>query len=257
MDRVVGQVVGFVVLLAVFTTLERAFALHKEQSVFRKGWRTDVAHFFLNRFLIDAGSFVVVVILAILLRWAVNGELQNFVAGQPWIVQFLEAVLIVNVVGYFAHRLSHTIPFLWKFHAIHHSSENLDWLAAARVHPVDQIISRAMMFVPLYVLGFSKEVFGAYVFFALLHAIFIHSNVRFRFKFLRGIITTPEYHRWHHSNHPEARNKNFAGELPLIDKIFGTYYLPEDNNAKKYGTDEPVPQGYFSQMKYPFRKTAI
>jgi sterol desaturase/sphingolipid hydroxylase (fatty acid hydroxylase superfamily) len=144
---------------------------------------------------------------------------------------------------------------LWKFHAVHHSSENLDWLASARLHPLDQIFSRAVMFVPLYVLGFTKEVFGAYIFFAIIHGIFIHSNVRFRLKFLRNIITTPEYHRWHHSNHAEARNKNFAGELPILDKIFGTFYLPKEKVPNIYGISTPIPQSYLAQLKFPFKKS--
>lgn len=255
MQMFIGQLIALFVLFMIFTPVERFFALHNGQKIFRKGWLTDISHFLFNRFLIDIGSFFGVVFLAVLFRWLLNSSFQEAVAAQPFLLQFIEAVTLVNICGYFAHRLLHTIPFLWKFHSIHHSSENLDWLAAARVHPVDQIFSRAFAFVPLYVLGFTKEVFGVYIAFALVHAIFIHSNVRFKFGFLRGIITTPEYHHWHHSNHPEARNKNFAGELPILDRIFGTMYLPNEKSPKIYGISDPIPQNYLGQLKFPFRKS--
>ncbi len=252
MRVIFGQIIALFVLFVIFAPLERIFALHKEQKIFRKGWRTDILHFLFNRFLVDIGSFIVVVILAVFFRSFINTDFQNAVAAQPFLLQFVEAFLIVNICGYFSHRLSHTVPFLWKFHAVHHSSENLDWLASARLHPLDQIFSRIVMFVPLYILGFTKEVFGAYIFFALVHAIFIHSNVRFRLNFLRYIITTPVYHRWHHSNDPQARNKNFAGELPVLDYIFGTMYLPKEKMPQTYGISEPIPQSYAAQLKFPF-----
>jgi sterol desaturase/sphingolipid hydroxylase (fatty acid hydroxylase superfamily) len=248
----IGQIVALFVLFVIFAPIERVFAMHREKKIFRKGFRTDIFHFLFNRFLTDIGTFIAVVFIAILFSWFISSELQTLVASQPFWLQFLEAVLIVNVGAYFAHRLAHTVPFLWKFHSVHHSSEELDWLAAARVHPLDQVFSRALVIVPLYVLGFTKEVFGAYLVLALFHGIFIHSNVRFKFKFLRGIITTPEYHHWHHSNHPEAFNKNFAGELPILDMLFGTYYLPKEKVAKTYGISEPMPKGYLAQLKFPF-----
>lgn len=254
MELIVGQFAGLFIFFVIFTPLERIFALHREQRIFREGWRTDVVHFLLNRFLVDAGSFVVIVVLAIFWHWVINPEFQARVAAQPAILQFLEAVLLIDVLGYFYHRLCHTSPLLWKFHAVHHSSEKMDWLAAARVHPLDQIFARAFVFVPLYALGFNEKTFGAVVVVFVFQGIFLHSNVRFRFRFLRWIIATPEYHHWHHSNDPQARNKNFAGQLPILDWLFGTLYLPKNKMPQTYGISEPMPKGYFAQLKFPFRK---
>lgn len=251
-----GQFIALFVLFVIFAPVERMFALRQEQKIFRKGWRTDILHFLFNRFLVDVGSFLAVVILAVLFHRFVNSEFQTAVAAQPFLLQFIEAILIVNVGAYFAHRLAHTIPFWWKFHAVHHSSDQLDWLASARLHPLDQVFSRAIAFVPLFIFGFTREVFGAYIFLALAQGIFNHSNVRFRFGFFKWIITTPEYHHWHHSNDPAARNKNFAGQFPVLDLIFGTMYLPEDKRPETYGTDDPVPNGYLAQLRYPFRKVS-
>lgn len=243
MNEIIGQFAALFIFFVIFTPLERLFALRREQKIFREGWLTDAIHFLLNRFLIDGGSLVVIVILAIFWRWIINPEFQAQVAAQPFLLQFLEAVLIVDVFSYFYHRLSHASPLLWKFHAIHHSSAQMDWLASARLHPLDQIFSRVFSFVPLYALGFTKETFGAYLFFAVFVAVFNHSNVRLRFGFLRWIIVTPEYHHWHHSNDAEAQNKNFSGQLPLLDWLFGTLYLPKNKAPQSYGISAPVPKG--------------
>jgi len=255
MKEIIGQFVALFVFFVIFTPLEHFFALRREQKIFREGWLTDVVHFLLNRFLIDGGSFLVIAVLAVFWRWIISPEFQARVAAQAFLLQFLEAVLIVDLLGYFYHRWSHKSPLLWKFHAVHHSSEKMDWLASARVHPLDQISQRAVTFVPLYALGFTKETFGAYLILAIFVAVFNHSNVRLKFKFLRWLIVTPEYHHWHHSNDPEARDKNFSGQLPLLDLLFGTFYLPKNKMPQTYGIDEPMPKGYAAQMMFPFRKT--
>lgn len=255
MQEIYKQLFVLFLFFVIFTPLERFFALRREQKVFREGWRTDVIHFLLNRFLIDGGSFVVVVILMIFWHWAISPNFQAKVAAQPFLLQFIEAVLIVDLIGYFYHRLSHTSPTLWRFHAVHHSSAQMDWLAAARLHPLDQIFSRALMFVPLYALGFTKETFGAYLVFGAFQAIFIHSNIRFRFGILRWIIATPEYHQWHHSSDEEAKNKNFAGQFPILDFVFGTLYLPKNKMPQTYGISELMPKGYTAQLMFPFRKS--
>ncbi|MBS1796646.1 MAG: sterol desaturase family protein [Acidobacteria bacterium] len=237
---------------AIMTPLERLFALRREQKIFRAGWRTDVVHFLVDRFLIDAGSAVLILILMVFWHWIVSPDFQAGVAAQPFLLQFFEAVLVVDIIGYFYHRWTHTSPFLWKIHSVHHSPTQMDWLAGARIHPLDQIFHRAVTFVPLYALGFTKETFGAYLVFGAIQALFIHSNVRFRFGFLRWIVATPEYHHWHHSRDPEAQNKNFAGQLPFLDWIFGTAYLPKNKRPQAYGISEPMPPGYWAQLKYPF-----
>lgn len=236
----------------IFIPLERLFALRPDQKIFRRGWRTDIVHFLFTRSLSDIAAFVIVGFLILLVHGLISPAFQNAVAAQNRGLQFLEAVLIANVGGYVGHRLSHSVPFLWRFHSVHHSSSEMDWLAAARVHPLDQIVTKALVVLPLYFMGFSKATFGAYIALATLHAVFIHANIRFKLRPLRWIITTPAFHHWHHSADAEAQDKNFAGELPLLDLMFGTFHLPKDRLPETYGTRDSVPSGYFAQMRYPF-----
>ena len=257
METIIGQFFGLFLFFAIFTPLERYFALRKEQKIFREGWLTDVIYLLFNRFLVDGGSFVVIVVLAIFWRWAINPDFQARVAAQPFLLQFFEALFLLEVLGYFYHRLSHASPLLWKFHSVHHSSTQMDWLASARGHALDQIFARAFFFVPFYALGFSEKILGGFVIILAINGIYLHSNMRFRFKFLRWLIVTPEHHHWHHSNDLEARNKNFAAIFPLMDWIFGTLYLPKNKMPNTYGISEEMPKGFWKQLKYPFGKLGL
>ena len=245
---------GLIVGALIFIPLERLFALHQEQRIFRRGWLTDVFHFLFTRTIANACAFLLVGSLILLIHGLVSPVFHSAVAAQSRGLQLLEAVLIANAGGYIGHRLSHRVPFLWRFHSVHHSINEMDWLAAARVHPLDQIVTKALTIAPLYVMGFSKATFGAYIGLATVHAVFIHANVRIKFGPLRWLIGSPEFHHWHHSADAAAHNKNFAGELPLLDLLFGTFYLPKGRMPERYGVLEPVPIGYLGQMLYPFRR---
>jgi sterol desaturase/sphingolipid hydroxylase (fatty acid hydroxylase superfamily) len=246
-------VAAFIIVLVVFVPFERLFALRR-QRVFRKGWLTDLAHFFVSYFLVQVGVFLVFVLMTLLLGWAVSPGFQASVAAQPGWLQFLEAFLIAELAFYLAHRLSHEVPFLWRFHSVHHSIEEMDWLASARIHPVDQVFVKSMMILPLYVMGFTEQTFGAYLALTALQAIFVHANVRFRFGPLRWVFSTPEFHHWHHAVETQAHDKNYAGQLPLLDLLFGTLYMPKGAMPEAYGIAEPVPSNYLGQMAHPFRR---
>jgi sterol desaturase/sphingolipid hydroxylase (fatty acid hydroxylase superfamily) len=244
---------GFLVLCFVFIPLEGLFALHKEQKIFRKGWFNDLIHLFVNQFLVNLGLLIVLGGLLITSDYLVSHRLQEAVARQPRWLQFIEAVFVADLGFYTAHRLAHAVPWLWRFHAVHHSVEEMDWLASARLHPFDQILGKTMTILPLYILGFSKATFGFYLGLAAFQAVFIHANVRFKFGPLRWLMATPEFHHWHHSNQPESYNKNFAGQLPWLDWLFGTLHMPNGRMPEKYGINESIPNNYASQILYPFR----
>ncbi len=250
----VKLLVGFVVLLLIFVPLERLFTLRKEQRIFRKGWLNDLIHFSVNNFLVQLGLIFLAILFLPFLRRLVNADFQASVAAQPQWLQFVEAVLIAEVSFYFIHRLSHTVPWLWKFHAVHHSIEEMDWLASARLHPVDLIIGKGFVVVPLYLMGFTASTFGFYLVISAFQAIFVHSNVRINFGPLRWLINTPELHHWHHSDDRGTHNKNFCG-LPLVDWLFGTLYLPTGQMPRKYGIQELIPQHYLKQLTYPFHRS--
>ena len=173
----------------------------------------------------------------------------------PFVVQVLIAILAADLGITLVHLASHKIGLLWRFHAVHHSIEEMDWLAAGRLHPLDSAFTTACFLTPLIVLGYDGGVFaGATVFITAL-AIFQHANVRLRFPGLRWVINTPQWHHWHHSAHREALNKNFG--LPVVDLLFGTAHLPKGVYATEFGIPDPVPEAsYARQMVYPFTREA-
>jgi lathosterol oxidase len=235
-----------------FVPLERAFARVREQRIFRKGWRTDLAHFGVSHLLVQVTVFLTMLPATLFFRWAVNDRFQAAVAAQPVWLQFLEALVAADLFAYVAHRLFHEIPALWRFHQIHHSSEQLDWLASSRLHVVDVVVTRAFGFLPLYVIGFSPAALAAYLAWASFQGIWIHSNLRFHFGPLRHLIATPQFHHWHHS--ATVYNRNFAVHLPIIDRLFGTHYLPGDRWPEQYGIEgNPVPDGYLAQLLHPVK----
>ena len=175
-----GQLaVGLVVLAAIFVPMERVFALNN-QPIFRKGWRTDAVHFVVNNLLTTLLLIVAVVTAGAVLTAVVPGSLRAAVAHQPVPLQVGEAFLLAEVFGYWGHRAAHTVPWLWKFHRVHHSIREMDWLAAGRLHPVDQAFIRSCAVLPIVALGFARGALGAFVAFTTLQAIFVHANVRFR-----------------------------------------------------------------------------
>ena len=246
-------VLELLVLGLIFIPLERHFALH-HQRIFRQGWQTDLKHFFVSHAGVQLLSFAVLIPAQTFFAWAVKYDFQAIVAAQPVWLQFIEILLAADLVTYWVHRAFHQLPFLWHFHAIHHSSREMDWLAGSRIHIVDALATRSAAFIPIFVLGFSQAALVAYVAFVSFHAVYIHSNTRWRFPVLRWLIATPEYHHWHHTSDEEGLDKNFAAFLPLWDRLFGTVHLP-DHWPEKYGTvDFQPPESWLGQLAYPFTR---
>jgi len=240
-------------LSAIFVPIELLFGRLRQQPIFRPEWRTDLWHFGVSHLLVQLTVFLTMAPAAIFFRWAVAPELQAAVAAQPLVLQFVEVLVVADLTQYTVHRLFHQVPWLWRFHAIHHSSRQMDWLAGSRLHLVDIVVTRGLSFVPLYVLGFAQGAVFVYVLFVSFQAVLIHANVSWRFGPLRFILATPQYHHWHHAVEPV--DVNFAVHLPVIDRIFGTQYLPRDRWPSAYGlAGPPVPSGYWSQLAYPFRR---
>ena len=244
-------VVSFLVLAAIFVPLERRLPL-RPQRVLRPRWRTDVVHFWVNNLLALVGVVAVLIPLIAVGRAILPAGVAATVQSQPAGLRFLEALGLAEVCAYWSHRASHRVGILWRFHAIHHSIEELDWLAAARLHPVDQAFRQTCVAFPLLLLGFSRGTFVAVAGFFGFQAILVHSNVRITFGPLRWLIATPEFHHWHHSSDPAAYNSNFAGEFPLLDALFGTLHLPRREWPAAYGIDRSLPEGYLRQLAVPF-----
>ncbi len=256
-STLVGISVWFAVLLIVFAPIEKIFG-NRSQKIFRKYFGADTFYYFLNGILPKLLLVSSLSAVAAGLHHLIPIAFYSSVAETPLWLR-LNAALIVNEIGgYWGHRWSHEVPFLWRFHAIHHSAEEIDWLVTSRAHPVDMYFTRLCAMVPLYVLGLAQPVGNrldlvpmAVTFITMFWAYFIHANVRWRFGWLEWLISTPAFHHWHHTNDgPDLIDKNFAAMLPWVDKCFGTLYLPREWPAK-YGSDTPVASDLAGQLLDP------
>jgi lathosterol oxidase len=248
-------VLNLLLYSAVFIPLERLFALRGDQHVFRRQWLVDLTYFFVNSLLIEVLTILTLAPALVLFDWARVDALRSTVGSLPLIVQLPALVLVADFTQYWVHRSFHASRILWPFHAIHHSIEQMDWLAGSRLHLVDVILTRGLTYVPIFVLGFSEPALMVYVFLVAAQATFIHANVRWHFRAIERVVVTPAFHHWHHGAEPEAVDKNFAVHTPVFDMLFGTYYLPNRWPAS-YGLAHrrDVPARWVSQLVYPFRR---
>jgi sterol desaturase/sphingolipid hydroxylase (fatty acid hydroxylase superfamily) len=254
------------IVMVVLVPLERLFPLHP-QKIFRKGFLTDLGYYFLNNIAPKLLLIPPIALLAWVLHFLVPAGFHAQVAAQPVWLRVLGALVVGEIGFYWGHRWSHEIPFLWRFHAIHHSAEEMDWLVGSRAHPLDFVFTRLCGFIPMYVLGLSQPtarnsidvVTFLVIFISTLWGFFVHSNLKWRFGPLEWLVSTPAFHHWHHT-YDGPINKNYAPLLPFIDVLFRTHYRQGRQWPERYGTEREVPQGLLAQLvdplMPPFRTTS-
>ncbi len=267
LDRLPALIIGLGVLAIVFGIVERRWPSVRNQRRLRQGLLTDLAWYAVTPTVgkLFTGIVVAVSVLTLARIFGVGLTIEHLrglavrdtaVGRQPVGLQLVEFLLLADFLGYWQHRAFHSIGRLWRVHAVHHSSTELDWLSAVRVHPLNDAISNTIVAAPLLLLGFSRLTVAAYLPFLTLYAIALHANVSWGYGALRYVIASPAFHRWHHSAEAAALNRNFAGMFPVWDLVFGTFYLPKDRRARSFGVvGSALPSGFVGQLLYPFRST--
>ena len=237
-----GPAIGFdwflldmFLMALIYVPLERLWPQYPEQGTFRKDWVLDVVYFMSTHLPIQILSFMVLLPATLATKYLGIPALQHAIARLPWLLQFFLAIVVADIAEYFIHLALHKVPFLWRFHAVHHSSKALDWIAGSRSHFVDDTLVRGAVLLPL-MFGFSQAIMFAYLIFVTLHATWTHCNFGPNAKWLEKFLVMPRYHHWHHTSQKEGIDKNFAIHFPWIDKLFGTYYYP-DHWPERYGLD--------------------
>ncbi len=254
-----GSAIALLLLSVVFGLLERRFAALPRTSIWRRERLVDFLYWFFTPLVTRAiSSALAGVAFFILARLTGRGLGSSWFASQPTPLQWIEVLIGGDLIGYAVHRLFHRQP-LWRLHAIHHSSETLDWLAAARVHPLNEAIARVLQLIPMFLLGFDPRVIVAAVPFLTFYAIVLHANVSWDFGALRYVIASPRFHRWHHTSEAEGMDRNFAGLFPWIDLLFGTFYMPAGQEPRRFGVlNQPsIPANFVAQLAYPFRRQKV
>lgn len=245
-------ILAFLGSVFVFTTLEVVLPKYKNQGILRPEWDIDLFYFCFNHLAISA-----IIIFANYhvshFDWLVSADLQGFVSAIPVWVQVVLIILAADFVLYWEHRAYHEITAIWPVHAVHHSVEQLDWLAGSRGHVIQVFLERATVMIPLYVFGFSPDALNVYVVFAALHAVLIHCNTRLAFGPFKYVFVTPQYHHWHHASDASAIDTNYCAHTVIFDRLFGTYHMPSKHWPFEYGTTKPLPKTVWGQLLYPLK----
>lgn len=258
MDRLADLLDFRLFLLAalLFVPLELLLAKKKDQPILRRQWSLDLVYVFVNGILIRLCLVGVAALLLTASPVLIPAGLRAAVASQPLWLQLIEVMLLADLGLYFTHRAFHAVPALWRIHQVHHSIEAMDWLAAHRVHPIDQVLTKTASFLPLFALGFSGTAIGLFGLIFQFHALLVHANIRLSFGPLNRLIVSPEFHHWHHERDRAAWDRNFAAQFAFFDWLFGTAYQPKDRMAANFGIGEQLPESYGGQLLHPFRRSA-
>ncbi len=247
--------IDILISVIIFIPIELFIPKRPDQTKFHEEWRTDLIYFVISHLFIQVFGVLIKLPAEVVFSKVGLTSLQLWIQSIWFVPQLFIALVISDLFQWTAHYIFHKIPFLWRFHSVHHSIKEIDWLAGSRIHFVDLIGVRAFSFLPLYVLGFSPSVFTTYIIIVSFQAVLAHSNTRINFGIFRYLIVTPQYHHWHHADDPKAYNKNFAIHFPFIDMIFGTYFPIGESWPEKTGLGKvKFPKGFIRQFIFPFFK---
>ena len=245
-------ILAFLLSVFFFMTLEKLFPKYRNQVILRKEWGLDLFYFCFNHLALSA-ILLYANYHVTHFDWAVNISFQQWVQSLSVIVQVVAIIICADFVLYWEHRLFHEVKVLWPVHAVHHSVETMDWLAGSRGHFIQVFSERAMVLVPLYLLGADRAALDIYVSFAALQAILIHCNTNIKFGWLKYIFVTPQFHHWHHSSEKPAIDTNYSAHLVLFDRLFGTYHMPNKHWPAEYGTTKKLPSTFLGQLWHPVK----
>jgi sterol desaturase/sphingolipid hydroxylase (fatty acid hydroxylase superfamily) len=173
-------------------------------------------------------------------------------AALPLPVQMIIFLVGEDIIMYWSHRWFHG-QRMWKYHAVHHSTEELEWISAARFHPVDLFLRGVSSDVIMLLIGISPNVLVVLGPLTIAHSAFVHANLDWTLGPFKYVIAGPVFHRWHHTAADRGGEKNFAPTFPILDIIFGTFYMPKGELPDHYGVAErEFPTSFPAQLVHPF-----
>jgi len=250
--------VWLVLLAGIFALIESRWALHP-QKFLRKAFGTDLVYYFLSAITPKLVLLVPMTMLAAAVHRFEPAPFYTWVAAMPGWLRLALAMFAGDIGAYWGHRWMHEIPLLWRFHSLHHSAEEMDWLVNSRAHPVDMVFTRLCGWIPMYVLGLAQPTGNRLDWVPMVVTIagtvwgfFIHANVNWRLGWFEELLSSPAFHHWHHTNDgPRFAGKNYAAVFPFVDRTFGTFYLPSRQWPVKYGTDTVIPSRLTGQLLQP------
>mgnify|MGYP006145818547 CR=1 FL=1 len=253
-------------LSLLFWMLEIFIPWRQNQNKIRKDFWLDSFYMFFNFFLFSLIGFNAISNIAVEafndflglfgLKNIVAFEIQNW----PTWVQLLTLFILRDFIQWNVHRLLHRSEFLWQFHKVHHSVEEMGFAAHLRFHWGETIVYRTLEYIPLAMIGFGIQDFFIVHIFATSIGHFNHSNIHIPLGPFKFLFNNPQMHIWHHAKYmPRKYGANYGISLSVWDYLFGTVYMPADGRDISLGFEEVenYPKTFMEQNWQPFRKKRI
>jgi sterol desaturase/sphingolipid hydroxylase (fatty acid hydroxylase superfamily) len=248
---------------AVFSVLSLFWPCNETKPWWRKqGLSTDIAYWIFVPVFSRYMRIWVTVVFTMALFGITSGDAivqfydhgHGAISRLPLWEQGLIYLVATDFVLYWSHRLFHK-SFLWKYHAVHHASKDVEWISASRFHPLNLALGTCGVDIAAFLSGISPEVFVVLGPFNTIASVFVHANLDWTLGPFRYLLVSPVFHRWHHVN--EMKGRNFASTFALWDWLFGTFHMPEGVLPEGYGIDdEAMPDGLVPQLVYPVLQRA-
>ncbi len=244
--------------------LERISPWRKKQKVLRKGFWQDLFWLVFNGHYL---GLLMAILTGKLVLW-LNGVLYNaglpvpeniaLMQNSPLWLQFIVFFILKDFIEWNIHRLLHNTPWLWEFHKLHHSIEELDWIGNFRFHWGEVVVYKTLSYLPLVILGVDGSIILIIAVIGTLMQDLNHANLPFDYGPLKYVINSPKMHVWHHDVVQHGRGgQNFGIVLSVWDWLFGTVYWPKDRDEpEKLGFEDmdQYPEGLLGRLFYPISK---
>lgn len=244
-----------------FLGLEALKPWRKGQPLIRKDFWLDLFYMYFNFFLFSWGIFEagknVVTEAFHDLQLALGFDLIGLINVSYWPVwlQLLVFFVLRDFIQWNVHRALHRYEWLWKFHKVHHSVEEMGFSAHLRYHWMENVVYGVVQYLPLAMIGFNLEhAFWVYLATTLIGH-WNHTNFTFNIGFLKYIFNNPEMHIWHHAYHlskERPNGVNFGLSLSIWDYLFRTNYIPKSGRDIELGFPdlERFPKDFVGQNLY-------
>ena len=253
------------IVLSIFIwCLELFFPWRKNQPIIRKDFWIDVFYMFFNFFLFNLVIFIAFCDLSTQLFSGLFGNNLSEVAlinieDYPEWIQLLTFFVVTDFVQWVTHVLLHRFSFLWRFHKVHHSVEQMGFAAHLRYHWMENVFYTPVKYIAVMLIGgFQPEQAFIVYYFAIAIGHFNHANIGIDYGPLKYIFNNSKMHIWHHAYElPEDRSHgvNFGISLSIWDYIFRTNYIPNSGRDIKLGFEkiESYPKTFFKQLISGFK----
>jgi sterol desaturase/sphingolipid hydroxylase (fatty acid hydroxylase superfamily) len=243
-------------------SLELVFPWRKNQAAIREDFWLDGFYMFFNFFIFSLIGYNAVSNVAVevfndfLALFGITNLVAFQIASWPVWSQFLLLFVLADFIQWNVHRWLHYSPWLWEFHKVHHSVEQMGFAAHLRYHWMETIVYKSVQYIPLSMIGFGLDDFFILHLVTILIGHLNHANVKITYGPLKYVLNNPVMHLWHHAREipAERTGVNYGISLSLWDYLFGTAYIPNQNANEQLGFEdqETFPKTFFQQLIHPW-----